>query len=228
MLGSGKSYYTLGIYPILFAFGAYFVDRYSGRYRLPLVAYLFVHIVISWYISLSFDGIPLYGFDKVAREDGYRWEDGVYHDVPQDMADMIGWNEIGQGVVNAYLELDPSQRSSCNIYCENYGQAGSVMFHGKKIGVPQPISFNGSFVFWSPDSITGTHVIWVHSGLNKDFDPESELAEYFTNISLKHIVNNRYFREDGTRIYLCQGPREKLLLAYRKRIKEEKDRYRRK
>jgi len=226
MLGSGKSYYTLGIYPILFILGAVFIEKYVGKYLTILTGVLVSFMMISLYVSLSFDGIPLTTFEKTLRPGAFRWEDGKYHDLPQDMADMTGWREVGQAVRTLYTSLPTDAKADCEIFCYHYGQAGAVMFYGKEAHVPQPISFNSSFVFWAPDSITCQKMIWVHSDLGNEIDPDQLLPLFFGKVELYHEVNNPYFRENGTKIYLCEFPTDSCKVYYRNRIKELKDNYR--
>lgn len=226
MLGSGKSYYTLGIYPILFILGAVFMEKYIPKYRTIVAGVLIGFMMVSLYVSLAFDGIPLTTFEKAERPGAFRWEDGVYHDLPQDMADMTGWREIGETVSALYATLSPEAQADCDIFCYHYGQAGAVMFYGKEAKVPQPISFNSSFVFWAPDSITSQKMIWVHSDLGNDIDPDQLLPEFFEQVALHHTIENPWFRENGTRIYLCEFPTDSCKVFYRNRIKVLKDNYR--
>jgi hypothetical protein len=228
MIGSGKSYYTLGVYPILFVFGAYFTEKYIKKYLLYVSGFLVIFMFVSLYISLSFDGIPLTTFEKAFNKNAFRWEDGEYHDIPQDMADMTGWKEIGQKVGDIYLNLGQENRNNCNIYCYHYGQAGAVMFYGKKIDIPQPISFNGSFVFWAPDSLYKDYMIWIHSDLGNNINADSLLPQLFKKVELKTTIDNKYFRENGTKIYLCESPLEHYRNYYKTYIKELKSRYHKK
>lgn len=226
--GSGKAYYTLGIYPILFVFGAYFTEKYIKKYR----AYVFVFMVISMlavlYISLSHDGIPFTTFEKATKKEAFRWEDGVMHDIPQDMADMTGWKEIGETVAEIYTSLEPEIKPNCAVFCDHYGQAGAVMFYGKKANIPQPISFNGSFIFWSPDSLTKQYMIWVAEPFGNAAEKDSLLKTRFEKVMLKATINNQYFRENGTRIYLCEFPTAETKELYKKLVGELKNRYCRK
>lgn len=226
ILGSGKSYYSLGIYPILFVFGAYLTEKYIKKYLIYVFSLLVVLMFISLYISLSFDGIPINTFEKTENKGAFRWEDDDYHEIPQDMADMTGWKEIGQKVSEIYMSLEPENRSNCDIYCEHYGQAGAVMFYGKPNNIPQPISFNGSFVFWSPDSLSNDYLIWVHTDLNNDFDADNRLPLLFKKVELRTTIENKYFRENGTKIYLCEYPSRDYKNYYKTRIKESKNNYR--
>jgi len=221
MLGSGKSYYAMGIYPILFVFGGYFFEKYIRKYSIYVFSLLVLIMFITLYGLHPYFGI-LSTFEKSTHEGAFRWEDGVYHDIPQGMADMTGWKELGQKVNDIHLNMGQENRNNYDIYCDNYGQAGSIMFYGKKNNVPQPISFNGSFVFWAPDSLSKDFMIWVHSGL----EPEIDLSQSFKQVELKTTIDNEYFREDGTKIYLCESPTEDFKNWYKTRIKELKNKYR--
>ncbi len=225
LAGSGKSYYTLGIYPLLFVFGAYFMEKYVKRHLNLLFVFFLILMGVGLYGSLSFDGIPLNTFEEVKKEGAFRWEDGKYYDIPQDMADMTGWKEIGESVKKIYLSLGEENKGNCEIYTYHYGQAGAIMFYGKDVAIPQPIAPTGSFVFWSPDVITKDHVIYVHSDLGNNTKPDSLLPTLFENVTLKKVIKNSYFRENGTRIYLCKYPNEACKSAYKSIIGELKDRY---
>ena len=225
MLGSGKSYYTLGIYPILFVFGAYFTEKYIRKFRLAVFSFLVVGMFVALYISFSFDGIPFITFEKALKKGAYRWEDGINHDLPQDMADMTGWKDLGQKVDSIYRQLNGTERNNCAIFCDNYGQAGAVMFYGKKDHLPQPISLNDSFVFWSPDSLSADNFIWVNSSIFSGIEPETFLPQHFEKVTLKATINNPYFRENGSRIYYCQRPTGELKKLYVRRIQEERNKY---
>ena len=226
LLGSGKSYYTLGVYPILFVFGAYFLQKYLEKYLLIIFSVLVLFMGVGLYISFSFDGIPFLTFEQAYNKGAFRWEDGKQYDIPQDMADMTGWKEIGQTVKNLYLELGEENKDNCAIYTYHYGQAGAIMFYAQEVNIPQPISPTGSFVFWSPDSLYADHVIYVHSDLGNDTQPDSILPELFESVTLKKVINDKYFREDGTRIYLCSFPNEAAKKRYATIIGDLKNQFR--
>ena len=223
LLGSGKSYYSLGIYPILFVFGAYFTEKYARQYLIPVVGFLVVSMCFCLYFSLSHDGIPFNTFEKAIKEDAFRWEDGEYHDLPQDMADMTGWHELGLKVIDLYLSLDENNRRDCDIFCDHYGQAGAVMFYEKEIQIPQPISFNDNFPIWAPDSLSKGLMIWVAEPWS-DANPDTLLPLLFNKVVLMATIDNEYFREDGTSIYLCESPSEMFKEYYKTRITNSKER----
>lgn len=222
LLGSGKSYYSLGIYPLLFVFGAFHTEKYIRRFLLPVAGFLVAAMLLVLYASLSFDGIPFVTYEQALKKDAYRWEDGEYHDLSQDMADMTGWKELGEAVGVVYGELDETRQNNCFIFCDNYGQAGAVMFYGKKQGIPQPASLNDSFMFWSPDKLDVEYVIWVHSSVSGRIDPEIFLTRHFEEVQLKYTIQNPYFRENGSQVFLCKHPTDELRTLYQKRLAEER------
>jgi hypothetical protein len=229
LLASGKSYYSLGIYPILFVFGAHLIEKYSGRFLGMLTGIIILSMVSATIIAIPLDGIPLGSYEMVYKKDAYRWEDGKYYDIPQDMSDMTGWKELGNEVEKAYLSLGEENSDNCEIFCYHYGQAGAVMFYGKDSHVPTPISFNASFAFWAPDSLTKDFVIWTHSPSNDPAEPDidSLLNVYFMDHELVHTINNDRFRENGTKIFLCEKPKPVVKKIYRSTISEIKKQYKR-
>ncbi|MEP4531855.1 MAG: glycosyltransferase family 39 protein [Cyclobacteriaceae bacterium] len=224
ILGSGKAYYALGIYPILFAFGGVFVAKYAHQYLKVVVPLMVLHTCVSFAISLQFDGVPFVTFEDVYEQGGFKWEDGKYYDVPQDMADMTGWRELAEAVKTVYLDLEEKERSETDIFCYHYGQAGAIMFYSDDL-LPQPICDNGSFIFWSPDSIAAQKIIWVHAGTGSDFNPEVELPKRFEHVILKTTIDNPYFRENGTQIYLCENPNKFWKDRMKQELRAQKARY---
>jgi len=81
ILGHGKAYYSLGIYPILFVFGAYFIEKYIKKYRAYVFSFLVIIMGVTLYLSLPFGGIPLSTFEKSVNKGAFRWEDGEYYDL---------------------------------------------------------------------------------------------------------------------------------------------------
>ena len=79
---------------------------------------------------------------------GRRFEDGSIHSLPQDYADMLGWEEMTSLADKAYNMI--GDKESAFIYGENYGEAGAITVIGKKYGLPEAVSFNESFQYWIP------------------------------------------------------------------------------
>ncbi len=208
MLLRGKSYYTIGVFPFLIAAGAvsfdYSLKRNWARIALPVIL-----------VVLTIPGVPV-GLPVFKEEGlvnyfhiletkygiiiGRRFEDNSIHSLPQDYADMLGWEELASITDKAYRMITDKKASF--IYCENYGQAGAITIIGKKYGLPEPVSFNESFRYWIPKKFDPdiTSFIYINGELGKDVRQE------FNKIILVGKISNPNAREYGTQVYLCEEP----------------------
>jgi hypothetical protein len=230
IFGRGKSYYTLGLYPVLFAAGGYVFEKFlKGKY---LWAY-FVLLILSLFIGLV--GLPyslpvlkpaqmVSYVEKSSRFVGHgpvTWEDGKVHPIPQDYSDMTGWKDMTVLVAKAYDKLSPEQQEECLIFANNYGEAGAIDFYGKKLGLPSPICLDDSYIFWAPDSISSGPMIVIGGN-------EEDLDTLFRHHSVIGSVEDPYFREKGVKVYLCTNPTDSLMSYYKERVGRIKALYRRK
>jgi hypothetical protein len=226
ILAHGKHYYTLGIYPMLIAAGAYAIEKIIRRNYL-----LYINLAFTLLINLPLLplGLPLLKHDRMVSycrrltdlgiDMPMRWEEGRIHPLPQDYADMIGWKELAEIAENTYTGIPAEERKSCYIYAENYGQAGAISFYGKKAGLPEVISFNGSFVFWAPEELSGLkYLIYVN-------DEIDELLPLFDKITMAGEITNPYARERGLPVFLCSGPSNEFYALYKRRLEEERNRF---
>ena len=154
MLGSGKSYYTLGLYPLLIAMGAYSIEKYVTG-KLFFLRYLVILLILIIIPFLPY-GLPIL---KPAKMHAYaqktskylghaplRWEDGKIHKIPQDYADMIGWEALSKIVLEAYNQLTPVEKTSLLIFGDSYAEAAAVKHYCQPKGLPEPVSFDDNFV----------------------------------------------------------------------------------
>ena len=224
----GKAYYTLGIYPVLFAAGGFAIEKYlvgGWRYLKPVI----LGLMILTLLPMLPYSLPVYPLEKMIAygeqskkfggEAALRWEDGRIHSLPQDYADMVGWKELADIVIQTYQSLADSEKTHCAIYAENYGEAGSIKFHSKKYRLREPISFSGSFLFWAPDSANLKTLIYVN-------DDTGDVSYYFTTVEKVGEITNPYARESGMPVYLCREPRNGFEEFYAEKVKRLKDRFR--
>ncbi len=211
LLLRGKSYYSIGIIPMLVAAGAIAIEKVvlskSLRILLP------VGMILCSLPFVPF-GIPVYQeagmvayFEKLENKFGLilgrRFEDGSIHNLPQDYSDQLGWEELAAHTAKAYAQIVEPQKSM--IYCENYGQAGAISVIGKKYQLPEPISFGDSFIYWIPRSFDEEveSFIYINDELGED------IQDLFQDIVIVGRVSNPNAREYGTTVYLCTNPRRK-------------------
>lgn len=220
----GKSYYMAGLYPFLFAAGGVSWEALlkSKALRVTLVLLL---TLLS--IPLVPGGIPVMSAGRLAdyyakipprlgAEALLRWEDGRMHSLPQDFADMIGWDDLGNIVIKACDTVENKARIM--IYAENYGQAGSIDHYGRPYGLPQVVSFSDSYLMWVPDSISPDVDLffYVNNELGSDID------SLFAHIDSVGSITNPYAREFGTTVYMCRSPRSDFRSFWSARVREVK------
>jgi hypothetical protein len=220
---SGKHYYTLGLYTTLFAFGGYAIIIWF-RNKLKFIRYLVIGMNIIIAVVLIPISLPVLKpakfieyTKKTGMEKSQRWEDGQYHDLPQDYADMVGWNELTEVVYSAFMELTPDEQQRCSLFANNYGEAGSVNFLGDKYGLPEVISYHDSYLFWAPDSISADFLIKIGE--------DDNLPNLYHDVQVYGSITNPYARQSGTPIYLCRNPKLDINSLYQEELKERKKRY---
>jgi hypothetical protein len=208
MILKGKSYYTLGVFPFLISAGAVLYEQWISRKWLRI---LFPVILVLITLPIVPIGIPVFKtpgltkYFKVQEEKygidlGRRFEDGTIHSLPQDYADMLGWEELTSITDKAYRTV--KDKKACIIYGENYGQAGAITVIGKKYGLPEAISFSESFQYWIPRQFDPdiTSLIYIND------EPGEDIRTLFSKITLVGSISNPHAREYGTAVYLCEEP----------------------
>lgn len=208
MLLHGKSYYTQGIFPFLIAAGAV---SWENLLRKTWLRILLLLLIIILTIPMVPIGIPVYKteklvsyFSNLTTDYGMdfvcRFEDGQIHSLPQDYADMLGWEELTLITGEAWQKV--TDKKSAFIYCENYGQAGAITVIGKKYGLPEAICFSESFRYWIPDRFDPdiTSMVYINDEMGDD------VRLLFRKITKIGSISNRDAREFGTAVWLCEDP----------------------
>jgi hypothetical protein len=222
LLLKGKSYYTLGIYPMMIAAGGvafetWFRNRIA-QIALPLVLVLITIPVVPIGLPiLSKEGLKTYFMDmdeKYGIDLGRRFEDGTIHSLPQDYADMIGWEELTALADSAWSMI--ADKESSFIYAENYGQAGAITVIGKKYDLPEAVSFNESFLYWLPREFP----VEMKSFVYINDEPGEDVQELFARITLIGRISDHDAREYGTGVFLCEEPVTSFNAFWQERIKD--------
>ncbi len=224
MLLHGKAYYTLGIYFVLISSGAVFIEKITSTRHIIIKPAILILMVLIILPVLPFS-LPVYSFDKMviygqeskkfSLDQFLYWEDGRQHSLPQDYADMTGWKELAEIAISVYQNLSAAEKTECTIWGENYGQAGSVKYFGKKAGLPEPVSFSDNFLFWAPDTISTRILIYIN-------DDTSEISQYFGMIQEMGRITNPYARESELPVYLCRYPRHDFHQVFHEKVRRLK------
>jgi dolichyl-phosphate-mannose-protein mannosyltransferase len=213
LIGRGKNYYSLGVYPVLFAFGAYQLEQLTTM-RFKIVRYVCVAFVlfIAYYsvpiLLPIFEPAKLATFYKerhLEKTGALKWEDLKNHPLPQDFADMLGWKTITEKTAKVYNSLPQEEKNKTIIKSDNYGLCGALNFYGPKMGLPEVYSYNASFLLWIPDTFNVTNVITVGEKMP---DSTKDVLKYFSSVSVKDELVDSFARENGSEIilwYHCNG-----------------------
>lgn len=225
MLLRGKSYYTLGVFPFLIAAGATSFDHSLKSSRIRIMLPVLLIVLTIPFLPM---GLPVFNSEglvkyfsilekKFGMTMGRRFEDNSIHSLPQDYADMIGWNELTRVADSAWNMIE--HKDEAFIYAENYGEAAAVTLIGRKYNLPEVVSFNESFMYWFPEQFDPdiTSIVYINYE-----EPGEDVRTLFRKITRVGGITNPNSREYGTSVYLMQDPVESFNYFWKLRTKELK------
>jgi hypothetical protein len=200
-----KDYYAIGLFPVLIAFGSVYIENLlRGKWKLIVVS-LLVSINLVMFISVARLIMPMLtpaeirvqapAFERLGL---LRWEDGKNHPIPQDFADMLGWQEMASKALAAYQSIPAAELKSTVIFCDNYGQTGALNYYNRK-KMPEAYSFNTDYIYWMPRLSGIRNVLLVGN------DPGKKITDMFKTFKQVGAVENDYSREKNTGIFLLTG-----------------------
>jgi len=220
LLLHAKPYYPAPFYMILLVFGAiqwetWFEDKHQGILGGIMV------VMIGASIPMLPLSLPYLNKDKmiVFSEEwqkrgfkaAFRWEDGNVHELPQDYADMTGWRQTAQLAKDAWESLDSADKAHCYISGASYGRTGAINYYNRREKeMPKAFCFDGSFMFWTPVTLDDLDVL-IYLG-----EPSERLNAVFGNKTLFASVDDKYFRDNGTPVYIFRNPKPEMAAEYAK------------
>jgi len=203
----GKPYYGFGAYPPLFAAGALCWEQYFLS-RKQLVKWSFFALMLLPNLLLMCVVLPYLPIERAAKvfEWSYvhlnihfplKWEDQKIHNMNQNYADMIGWEELAQKTSQLYLSLPANERAQTIVYAANYGEAGAIDYYQEEYRLPKLISLSSSYAIWAPQYIHAKNIIYIGETL----PGQSKQL----NIKKYNEITNQYARVKGMGIYLVKN-----------------------
>lgn len=207
----GKDYYLAPIYPMLFAAGGVFWEKFlESRARFAWMKLALPALVFLIGAILAPTALPILSPENLVR---YQNAIGlqppkteVAHSgaLPQHFGDMFGWPEMAATVAKVYDGLPPEERAKAAIYTGNYGEAGAIDFFGPRYGLPKAISAHQTYYYWGPRNYTGEVIILLQSRR------ESAQRSCTTVEDSTQVGHPFAMGEENYRILICRGLKQPL------------------
>jgi len=208
----GKPYYAGPVYPALFGAGAAALEGWTTGLRRPIaqhavrgVAWLTCVLLPMLLLPLGLPILPPAAMAAYARRLGVTAATesnmGEVLELPQDYADMLGWEAQVVAVAGVYHALPPEDRARTVLIADNYGEAGAIDYFGPRRGLPPAVAPTGSYWFFGPGTLPGDIVIKVRGD-------REDMLRYFHSVELAAVVNEPWVvpEERNVQIWLCRGP----------------------
>jgi len=212
----GKSYYGMGAYPILFGTGAVALEYWTNSRRRYL-RYALVTFSVLTGVFVNMIALPVlppkqlaafYAERPIYRRLGFlQWEDQKDHALPQDFADMLGWQEMTERIGKVYYALDDAERKQAALDCDNYGEAGAMDYYGPALRLPPAMGHGASYLLWMPETFFRRDVFILTTDDRDEI--HADFIKEFLSASLVDSVTTPYSREFGSYIILLKRPSEK-------------------
>jgi 4-amino-4-deoxy-L-arabinose transferase-like glycosyltransferase len=219
MLLHGKPYYAGPVYPALLGAGAAAIGAWAERLRTrrrrtsaAVVRGVAVGLVVAYGAVTLPLGLPIVPPAPMARYAAAlgvtaavetNW--GAVLPLPQDYADMLGWEAQVAAVARVYHALPAAEREQAVIVADNYGEAGAVDYYGPRYGLPSAVAPTGSYWFFGPGKKPGAVIIKVGG-------ERSDIAPFCGSLALAGRVNAAWVvpEEQHLSIWVCRQPHHTL------------------
>lgn len=203
LLLHGKPYYLGPVYPMLFAAGAATLEASTMKSVRISAIVLWVVIVVGGLIGLPM-GLPILPPAQMAKYAAALGNKSlvttnrkVVLPLPQDYADMLGWEEQVMAVASAYETLPPVRRAEAVLIARNYGQAGALEFYGPRHGLPRTILLPDNFLLWPMPSNQSCNTA-VTVGITVE-----DLGRFFSSVQLVTRFDNPWRVPEERQVPIC-------------------------
>jgi hypothetical protein len=205
---NGKPYYAFGTFPALFAAGGIFFERYfriDKRWKKIaltlglLLPNLLLSVIVLPYLPIQTTA-KVFGwmYQNLDMHYPLKWEDQKIHNMNQNYADMIGWEELAIKTSQFYQSLPAAERKNTVVFTDNYGVAGAIDYYQNRYLLPQVVSLRSSYSLWAPADFKFKNMIYINEGI-------AIPAANVKTIAKQSSVKNPYSRIRGMDIYLIKN-----------------------
>ena len=198
IIAQGRGYYLAAAYPMLYAAGSAWGERWlatmrrgwANLVRVLAWAALLADIALVAAITLPMAPVNSGWWRFASRING-------------DLREELGWQELAETVAQIRDQLPAEDRARLGILTGNYGEAGALNLYGPKYGLPTAIS--GTNSFWLRGYGEPPPQTVIVSGFSRHW-----VDEHFAACALVGHTGNRYGvpneeTEDHPDIFVCRG-----------------------
>jgi len=197
----GRWYYMGPAYPMLYAAGAVWGERWLATMSRARA------MTLRWIVwaALAFELVFTTAFWLPLPALNSRWW-GINNSLTGDFREQLGWRELVQEVARIRDSLTPEERAHLAIIGTNYGEAGAINLYGPEFGLPRAISGVNSFWYRGYGDPPPQTVIIL--GLSRKYMDES-----FSSCRIAGHTPNPYGVKneetgDHPDIYVCGPPKQ--------------------
>jgi Dolichyl-phosphate-mannose-protein mannosyltransferase len=217
----GKNYYLAPIYPMLLAAGAVVIEsaiegkenpipeiygRENARPRRQWLKAAIALVLLTSGVLLAPVVVPVLSPDGFLAYTKYlpfklpvMEHSHARAALPQWYSDQFGWKEIADQAAIAWNRIPADERHDCGIFAQDYGQAGSIDFFGRRDGLPPALSGHQTWFLWGPRGYSGNCMI-VLDDRREVLERLWEHVEYVGT-----SADNPYALEKQIDVFLCKG-----------------------
>jgi 4-amino-4-deoxy-L-arabinose transferase-like glycosyltransferase len=207
---SPRVYYLFPVFPILFAGGGVWLERWLAQPRLVWARFGYPALMLlggALFAPLAIPVLPPETYIRYTKAIGLQQPAIETHKLgplPQIFADQFGWDEMAASVAGVYNSLPPDVRARTAIFAQTYGQAGAIDLFGPKYGLPPAISGHQNYFLWGPRGYSGESMIVMDDG-------KENLERLFSSVQKAGRVDHPYSMPyQHFDVFYCRGLREPL------------------
>ncbi len=197
----GRGYYLAPAYPMLYAAGSVWGERWVEKLAPPLRLRA-VHAPIAGALGLSILGGMAVALPIAPLQSAWF---RVANKINVTLRDEVGWQDLAATLAKVRGSLPEQDQARLGILAENYGEVGAINLYGPDYGLPRAISgVNSSWERGYGDPPPQSLIV---VGFSREF-----VAANFTACHLAAQVTNAYgvVNEETTErkdIFVCGPPR---------------------
>jgi hypothetical protein len=115
--------------------------------------------------------------------------------LPQDYADMLGWEQQVEAVAQVYGSLSPDKRAEAVLIARNYGEAGALDFYGPRHGLPRVLLPHNNLL-WPPPPRPVDVVVTLGISTN-------DLSRFFRSVRLAAVYDDPWRVPEERNVPIC-------------------------